>query len=421
MLTLGAFGFLLVSVFGSYLVSGGSIEVLAEALPFEMWTIGGAAIGSFVMANSMHELKHSVGKFKKIFSGAAYRKSDYVDLLSLLYYLVRLASTKGNMALEPPIENPGDSSAFQKFPQSPTRILNRTSKSSCEQQDGSGIEEGCCRLERSFEVLGEAAVAPEPGQEAFDHPAPGMHGKADLASLLAHDLDDDSGRGRHSVGGIGAIGEDPLDEGVQRARSLQQGNGAIAILDRGRMDLEYQPSAIGIDHGFTFAPVDLLAGVIAPRSTGFRGFDALAVDNRRTGAGFAADTFAIQHHQVVVQILPGSVIAKSGEPAIGRLMRREMLRQHAPRAAAAQHKEQRVHQFAHWPRPTAASLGRGRQQRREELPFCIGQITWVAQIVPVMLCPGLGGPHRRLQEWGSAQIPWNCRDSSPPWRFRDSL
>jgi chemotaxis protein MotA len=116
MLTLGAFGFLLVSVFGSYLVSGGSIEVLAEALPFEMWTIGGAAIGSFVMANSMHELKHSVGKFKKIFSGAAYRKSDYVDLLSLLYYLVRLASTKGNMALEPHIENPGDSSAFQKFP-----------------------------------------------------------------------------------------------------------------------------------------------------------------------------------------------------------------------------------------------------------------------------------------------------------------
>src|SRR6202035_1052718 len=111
---------------------------------------------------------------------------------------------------------------------------------------------------------------------------------------------------------------------------------AVPILDRGRMDLENQPSAVGIDHGFTLAPVDLLAGVITPRPTGFRGFDALAVDNRRTGAGFAADTFAIQHYQVVVQIFPGSVVAKSGEPAIGRLMRREMLRQHAPRAAAAQ-------------------------------------------------------------------------------------
>ena len=43
MLTIGGFVFLLVCVFGSYLVSGGSIGPLAEALPFEMWTIGGAA------------------------------------------------------------------------------------------------------------------------------------------------------------------------------------------------------------------------------------------------------------------------------------------------------------------------------------------------------------------------------------------
>src|ERR1700730_11321755 len=104
-----------------------------------------------------------------------------------------------------------------KLPKSPTRISNRTSKSSCEQQDGSGIEEGCCRLECSFEVLGEAAAAPKPGKEAFHHPAPGMHGKADLAGLLAHDLDDDPGCGRHPFGAIGAIGENPLNEGIQRA------------------------------------------------------------------------------------------------------------------------------------------------------------------------------------------------------------
>ena len=42
MITIGALGFLLVCVFGSYLVSGGAIAPLAEALPFEMWTIGGA-------------------------------------------------------------------------------------------------------------------------------------------------------------------------------------------------------------------------------------------------------------------------------------------------------------------------------------------------------------------------------------------
>ena len=116
MLTIGAFILLLACVFGSYLVSGGSFEVLVEALPFELWTIGGAAIGAFVMANSMHDLKHSVANFKKIFGGAAFKKSDYIDLLSLLYFLVRLATTKGNMALEPHIERPDESAAFQKFP-----------------------------------------------------------------------------------------------------------------------------------------------------------------------------------------------------------------------------------------------------------------------------------------------------------------
>jgi chemotaxis protein MotA len=116
MLTLGSFVLLLACVFGSYIVSGGSFDVLVEALPFELWTIGGAAVASFIMANSIHDLKHSIGGFKKILAGAAFKKSDYVDLLSLLYFLVRLATTKGTMALEPHIEKPEESPAFQKFP-----------------------------------------------------------------------------------------------------------------------------------------------------------------------------------------------------------------------------------------------------------------------------------------------------------------
>jgi chemotaxis protein MotA len=116
MVTIGALVLLLGCVFGSYMVSGGSIGVLAEALPFELWTIGGAAIASFMMANSMHDLKHFLGTAGKIMKGAAFHRSDYIDLLSLLYFLVRLASTKGNMALEPHIEKPEESAAFQKFP-----------------------------------------------------------------------------------------------------------------------------------------------------------------------------------------------------------------------------------------------------------------------------------------------------------------
>ncbi|HTW69735.1 MAG TPA: flagellar motor stator protein MotA [Acetobacteraceae bacterium] len=116
MLSIGALVFLLACVFGSYLASGGAVAPLAEALPFELWTIGGAAIGSFLMSNSLHDVKHAVGKFGKIFTGSAFARTDYIDLLSLLYFLVRLASTKGNMAVEPHIEKPQESAAFQKFP-----------------------------------------------------------------------------------------------------------------------------------------------------------------------------------------------------------------------------------------------------------------------------------------------------------------
>ena len=116
MITIGGLVFLMACVFGSYIVSGGSIGVLGEALPFEFTTIGGAGVGILLMSNSMHELKHMFAGLNKIIKGAAYTKLDYVDLLSLLYFFVRLASTKGSMALEPHIEKPAESVAFHQFP-----------------------------------------------------------------------------------------------------------------------------------------------------------------------------------------------------------------------------------------------------------------------------------------------------------------
>ncbi len=116
MLTIGGLVFLLVCVFGSYVLSGGSLEPLIEAMPFELLTIGGAAIGTFVMGNSLHDVKHTLGGFKKILKGATFGKQQYIDLLSLMFFFTRLASSKGIMALEPHIERPEDSTAFKKFP-----------------------------------------------------------------------------------------------------------------------------------------------------------------------------------------------------------------------------------------------------------------------------------------------------------------
>ena len=116
MLALVGLAVLLACVFGTFIVEGGSIGPILEALPFEFITIGGAAIATFVIANSMHAVRHTLGGFGKVLRGAIFGKSDYVELLSLLFYFVRLANTKGTMALETHIEQPGESAAFRKFP-----------------------------------------------------------------------------------------------------------------------------------------------------------------------------------------------------------------------------------------------------------------------------------------------------------------
>ena len=116
MIPVGGFLFLLVCVFGGFALAGGSIKAILEALPFEMLTIGGSAIGSFAMANSIHVMKASLGGLKKVMSGSRYHGQDYTDLLALLYSLVRLVTSKGSMAIEAHIEDPAASSIFQKYP-----------------------------------------------------------------------------------------------------------------------------------------------------------------------------------------------------------------------------------------------------------------------------------------------------------------
>ncbi|MCC7281823.1 MAG: flagellar motor stator protein MotA [Acetobacteraceae bacterium] len=116
MLTIGGLVFLLVCVFGGYIAAGGKLAIILHALPFEFAIIGGAAMGTLFMANSMHGVKHTFGGFGKVIKGERFRRQDFLDLLTLLYFFVRLASTKGAMALEAHIEKPDDSAAFQKFP-----------------------------------------------------------------------------------------------------------------------------------------------------------------------------------------------------------------------------------------------------------------------------------------------------------------
>jgi len=103
-------------VFGSYIMTGGNIGVILEALPHEMMCIGGAAVASFLIANSMPVIKATGGALGKVFGGAKWKSSDYRDLLSLLFLLTKTMKSKGVIALESHIENPHESTIFSRFP-----------------------------------------------------------------------------------------------------------------------------------------------------------------------------------------------------------------------------------------------------------------------------------------------------------------
>ncbi len=57
MLQIGGLVVLFACVFGGYLMTGGSLSVVFEALPHEMLTIFGAAIAAMLIAGSIFNLK----------------------------------------------------------------------------------------------------------------------------------------------------------------------------------------------------------------------------------------------------------------------------------------------------------------------------------------------------------------------------
>ena len=104
-----------VMVFGGYLAAGGKMGIIMKALPFEMTMIGGAAVGAFLIANSMSEVKHTLKDVGKVFKGPKWKTDDYRDLLCLLFELIRLAKQNA-VAVEEHIEGPETSSIFTKYP-----------------------------------------------------------------------------------------------------------------------------------------------------------------------------------------------------------------------------------------------------------------------------------------------------------------
>ena len=107
--------FVIVTVFGGYLLAGGKMGIILKALPFEMIMILGAATGAFAISNDGSAIKHTIKDLGKVVKGPKWNAQDYRDLLCMLFELLRVARSNP-VALESHIEAPESSSIFGKYP-----------------------------------------------------------------------------------------------------------------------------------------------------------------------------------------------------------------------------------------------------------------------------------------------------------------
>jgi chemotaxis protein MotA len=102
------------AVLGGFLMEKGPLAVLMQ--PSELVIIGGAAIGTMLVANPMYILKKIASGVMQVVAGSKFSKQRYLDTMKMMFILFNKARKEGLVAIESDIEEPEKSPLFSKYP-----------------------------------------------------------------------------------------------------------------------------------------------------------------------------------------------------------------------------------------------------------------------------------------------------------------
>ena len=108
--------FLLVCVFGSFVVGGGNMKPFIHAAPIEGWCIFGSAIGGMLIGNSADVVKAVLAGIGRCFKGSKYHKDDYLNTIFCVSRVMKTLKSEGAVALDAHIETPESSAIFSEYP-----------------------------------------------------------------------------------------------------------------------------------------------------------------------------------------------------------------------------------------------------------------------------------------------------------------
>ncbi|HZT48988.1 MAG TPA: flagellar motor stator protein MotA [Hyphomicrobiaceae bacterium] len=99
---------------GGFVAMGGHVEVIWQ--PWEYVIICGSALGTFVVANPIKTIKDSGVAVVEAFRDASPKSRHYLDVLGVLYSLMRELRGKPRNEVEAHLDDPAQSAIFQRFP-----------------------------------------------------------------------------------------------------------------------------------------------------------------------------------------------------------------------------------------------------------------------------------------------------------------
>ncbi len=100
-------------VVGGFVAEGGKLGALFQ--PLELVIIGGASLGSLIIATPLGVIKALVGQIKGLLAGGLGKK-DYLELLVMMYEIFNVARRDGLVGLENHVEHPHESDIFKRYP-----------------------------------------------------------------------------------------------------------------------------------------------------------------------------------------------------------------------------------------------------------------------------------------------------------------
>ena len=102
------------AVIGGFLMEHGPIRVLIQ--PSEAIIIGGAALGTLLVANPLHILKGVMSGVLGVLKGSKFSKKRYLDSLKMMYDMFNKIRREGPNSVESDIEAPEKSKFFAAYP-----------------------------------------------------------------------------------------------------------------------------------------------------------------------------------------------------------------------------------------------------------------------------------------------------------------